>query len=207
MGAPKLTPKITVDQYLALERASSERHEYLDGVIYAMAGESEQHGDITFNLPGLLFPQLRGTPCRGRTKDTKVRSGPFPEGRECASGLYSYPDIVVVCGERQFHDAFKDVVLNPTAIFEVLSPSTEVFDRGEKFIRYQKWNPTLRDYVLISQDKPQIEHYRKQEDGTWSYRLHTELESSVAIPSIGCTLKLAEVYERIVFTTLTNTPT
>lgn len=101
----------------------------------------------------------------------------------------------------------RNVVLNPTAIFEVLSPSTEVFDRGEKFIRYQKWNPTLRDYVLISQDKPQIEHYRKQEDGTWSYRLHTELESSVAIPSIGCTLKLAEVYERIVFTTLTNTPT
>ena len=199
MGAPKAKPYFTVGQYLAIERKSHERHEYLDGVVYAMAGESGEHGDISANAMGSLVNQLKGKPCRARTKDTKVRSGPDPERGESSKGLYSYPDIVVICGEPQYHDDFKDIVLNPTAIVEVLSKSTERFDRGDKFNHYQTWNPTLRDYVLISQVEPLVEHFSKQADGTWLYSRTLGLDGSVTIPSIQCTLKLADVYDRVMF--------
>ncbi len=199
MGLPKAKPYFTVDQYLAIERKSRDRHDFLDGVIYAMAGESDPHGDITFNIGGILYVQLRGSPCVGRMKDTKVRSGPEPTGLHASAGLYSYPDILVICGERQFHDVHKDVILNPTAIVEVLSESTEAFDRGEKFNRYQTWNPSLRDYLLVAQDQARIEHYSRQDDGRWTYQRHLGLEAVVVIPSINCTLKLADVYEGVTF--------
>lgn len=189
----------TVEEYLALERASEERHEYLDGQIYAMAGESPQHGDICTNLVGMLYAQLRGSPCRVWSKDTKVRSGPDPRPRQTKEGLFSYPDLVVVCGEPQFHDEHRDVVLNPVVIIEVLSESTETFDRGEKFLRYQTWNPTLTDYLLVSQSSPIIEHYTRQPDGGWSYYVYEGLEQHLSIKSIDCTLRLAEVYDRVVF--------
>jgi Uma2 family endonuclease len=189
----------TVDQYLAIERAAEERHYYLDGEIYAMAGESDAHGVITVNLVGTLFNQLRGTPCQVRTKDTKVRSGPILSAGESARGLFSYPDVLAICGDAEYHDALKDVVLNPKAIFEVLSERTEAFDRGEKFTRLQTWNPSLTDYLLVAQDRAQIEHFARQADGSWSYRRITALDSSVAIASIKCTLNLADVYERVAF--------
>lgn len=192
-------PWYTVDNYLAIERASEERHLYLDGEIYAMAGESHAHGDISTNIVGLLHSQLRGKPCRARTKDTKVRSGPTPLPGKSMSGLFSYPDVLVICGEPEYHDAHEDIVLNPTTIVEVLSESTEAFDRGEKFRRYQQWNPSLCDYILVSQDRPQVEHYTRQPDGTWSYQRIEGLENEVVIRSIQCVLKLAEVYERVVF--------
>lgn len=199
MGALKLKPRFSVDEYLAMERAASDRHIYLDGEIYAMAGESDEHGDITMNLSGVLHSQLKGTPCRARAKDAKVRSGLAPLSGKSTKGMFSYPDIVVVCGEVEHHDAHKDIILNPKIVFEVLSRTTEAFDRGEKFTRYQTCNPTLTDYVLVLQDKPQIEHYQRQPDGKWSYCLHLGLEGSVTIASIGCTLKLADVYDRVVF--------
>lgn len=199
MGLPKTESLFTADEYLALERAAEERHEYLDGQIFAMAGESPKHGDISVNLVVSLGSQLKGKPCRARTKDTKVRSGPEPKFRKKFTGLFSYPDILVVCGEPEYHDAFKDVILNPKVIIEVMSPTTEAFDRGGKFTRYQKWNPTLTDYVLVSQDQPQIEHYSRQEDGSWSYNLYAGLSAKVVISSIKCTLKLADVYDRINF--------
>jgi Uma2 family endonuclease len=197
VGLPKLKPHYTVDQYLAIERASDERYEYLDGEIYSMAGESNDHGDISVNVVGLLHSQLRGTPCRVRTKDTKVRSGPVLKSGETSACLFSYPDVTVICGEMEFLDAHRDVILNPTMIAEVLSPSTEALDRGEKFTRYQTWNPSLKEYVLISQGKPQIEQYSKQDDGSWTYRRHVGLESTVVLTSIGCTLRLADVYDRV----------
>ena len=199
MGLPKPKPLFTVDEYLALERAAEERHEFLDGQIYAMAGEAGEHGDITVNLVITLGTQLKGTPCRIRTKDTKVRSGPALRAQQSTSGLYSYPDLVVVCGEPEYHDHFTDVILNPTAMIEVLSPATEAFDRGEKFFRYQMWNPTLSDYLLVSQDQPRIEHYHREQDGRWSYQCFTGLEAEVTIPSIHCTLRLADVYDRVAF--------
>jgi Uma2 family endonuclease len=204
MGYPKLKPHYTVEQYLAIERAAKERHQYYDGEIYATAGESLSHGTISVNVIWLLFTQLRGNPCQALAKDTKVRSGPTLKAGQTFECLFSYPDVVVICEEPEFLDAHKDVLLNPTAIAEVLSPSTEAFDRGEKFTRYQQWNPSLKGYVLVSQDKPQIEHFNKRADGKWSYELHVGLDAVVRIPSIDCTLKLSEVYERIVFPTLGN---
>ncbi len=192
---------VTVEQYLVIERAAEERHYYLDGEIYAMAGESDAHGDITVNIVGSLFNQLRGTPCRARTKDTKVRSAPILSAGDSARGLFSYPDVMVICGEPEYHDALKDVVLNPKVIIEVLSESTEAFDRGEKFTRLQTWNPSLTDFVLVSQDTPQIEHFTRQADGSWSYRRTTGLDARVVIASLNSTLKLADVYERVVFIT------
>jgi Uma2 family endonuclease len=193
------TPQFTVDEYLALERKSKQRHEYVDGQIYAMAGEGGEHGDISMNLDISLGSQLKGTPCRARAKDTKVRSGPIPKPGRSTLGLYSYPDLVVVCGEPEYHDEYRDVLLNPTVLVEVLSPATEAFDRGEKFDRYETWNPTLKDYLLVALDQPRIEHFSRQPDGSWSYHRYTGLEAVVPLPSIDCTLRLVDVYDRIVF--------
>jgi Uma2 family endonuclease len=189
----------TIDQYLKLERSSEQRHYYLDGEIYAMEGESLAHGDISVYIVASLVNQLRGTSCRALTKGTKVRSGPILSAGETTRGLFSYPDVLVICGEPECHDAMKDVILNPKVILEILSESTETFDRGEKFTRLRTWNPSLSDYLLVSQDLPQIEHFTRQADGTWSYRRTTGLDASVAIASIQCTLKLADVYERVTF--------
>src|SRR5262245_33540853 len=197
---PRPPYRFTVEEYLAFERASDERHEYLDGVIYAMAGsastqamvgESEDHGTICMNLSVSLGSQLRGTPCRAFSKDMQVRCGPYrPHTRE---GLYAYPDLVVVCAPSQYHDQARDVLLNPTVIVEVLSPSTEAFDRGEKFRRYRACLPTLTDYVLVAQNSPLVEHYHRQEDGTWVLRPLEGLHAHVHLEPSGCTVPLADV--------------
>jgi Uma2 family endonuclease len=200
MAAPKGTPRLTVDQYLAMERHSLVRHEYVDGFIWAMAGESDTHGIISVNLVITLGTQLKGKPCQVRSKDLKVRSGPTPKspGRDL-SGLYSYPDVVVVCDEPVYHDDYRDVLLNPAVIIEVLSPATEEFDRGEKCIRYRDWNPTLEAYLLVSQDRPQVEIYTRQDPTNWGQHMHTGLQSTVPLPTIGCTLVLTDIYDRVVF--------
>lgn len=190
----------TVEEYLALERASEERHEYLDGQIYAMAGESPEHGDICSNLIIEIGAQLRGRSCRVWAKDTKVRSGPIPKTRRIFKGLFSYPDLVIVCGEPQFHDTYRDVLLNPTVLIEVLSPTTEAFDRGEKFRRYRTFNPSLSDYVVVAQDQPLIEHFVRQEQGQWLLTASiSALTGRVALVSVQCTLHLTNVYDRVVF--------
>jgi Uma2 family endonuclease len=199
MALPKTELWLTIDEYLELERRSEERHEYLDGYLLAMAGESGAHADLCTNLTTIVGLQLRGTRCRARAKDTKVRSGPAPQSRRATKGLFSYPDLVVICGEPQYHDEHQDVVINPAVIIEVLSESTEAFDRGTKFLRYQVWNPTLTDYLLVSQDKPLIEHFTRQSDGGWLLRFYQGLEQAVPINAIDCVLNLAEVYDRIVF--------
>ena len=191
--------RVTVEQYLALERAGEERHQYLDGEIIAMAGEKLPHGIISTNLIGQFVVQLKGTPCFAVTKDTKVRSGLGVVAVNNASGMFSYPDILVVCGEAEYFDENSDVIINPTVIVEVLSPSTEAFDRGEKFQRYRAWNATLKDYVLVSQTKPHIEHFHRQLDGGWTMHESAGLNATVNLSSISCTLKLADVYDRIVF--------
>jgi Uma2 family endonuclease len=200
MSLPKSKPYYTVEEYLALERESEERHEYLDGQIYAMAGESLAHGDISVNLVRELSSQLRGGPCRVLSKDMKVRSGPFPKTRRQTRGLFSYPDVVIVCGEPQLHDEYRDVLLNPQVIIEVLSPSTEAFDRGEKFLRYRTYLESLTDYLVVAQNKPLVEHFTRQPNGQWLIAVAvTDPAGSVALTSIGCRLHLGEVYDRIVF--------
>src|SRR5262249_11116874 len=150
MSLPQTQIRYTEDQYLSMERESGERHEYLDGQIYAMAGESPEHGAICTNLTVAIGLQLRGTRCQAFTKDMKVRSGPLPQRRYSQKGLYSYPDLVIVCGEPQFLDDHRDVLINPRLIIEVSSPSTEAFDYSEKFRRYRTFNPSLTDYLIVA---------------------------------------------------------
>jgi Uma2 family endonuclease len=204
MATPQSRIYFTEEEYLAIERSSEERHEYIDGRIFAMAGESDQHGEICVNLIGELRSQLKGKPCRARAQNTKVRSGPEPKPSQNPEGFYSYPDALVVCGERKFHDKYRDVLLNPNVIIEVLSKSTEAFDRGEKFIRYRTWLPTLTDYILVSQDKPMIEHYRRRPNDEWILSTLDALDDTLRIESIGCLLKLSDVYDGVQFPTAQN---
>lgn len=111
--------------------------------------------------------------------------------------MISYPDLVVICGDQEYHDEFRDVALNPTVIIEVLSESTEAFDRSEKFHRYRLWNPTLTDYILVSQNKPLIEHYIRQSDGSWKFYFCDGLEREFSIESINSRLKVSDVFYRI----------
>ncbi len=184
-------------EYLESERKADERSEFIDGEIYAMAGESGRHGDISTNLTMLIASQLRGSECRARTKDTKVKSGALQS--RFGKGMISYPDIVVICGAPEYHDKFKDIVLNPAVIIEVLSESTEELTRGVKFVRYRNFNDTLTDYILVSQDEPRIEHYIRQKNGDWLLKEYYGLEMDFHISSINCSLKLIDIYERIEF--------
>jgi Uma2 family endonuclease len=142
---------------------------------------------------------LSGKPCRARSQNTKVRSGPEPKPSQNPEGFYSYPDVLVVCGERKFHDKYQDVLLNPNVIIDVLSKSTEAFDRGEKFIRHRTWLTTITDYILVSQDKPMIEHYRRRSDGEWVLSTLDGLDAALTIEPIGCSLKLSDVYDGVQF--------
>lgn len=190
MSLPRTLPVFTAEQYLDLERHTEIRHEFLDGTVYAMSGGSRAHSAICFNLAVSIGLQLRGTPCVGFSPDMKVRAGD--------ASLFAYPDLAVVCGEPLLHDDHGDVLLNPVVIFEVLSRSTEAYDRGEKFERY-KTIETLTDYVLVSQDRPRLEHFSRRPDGTWSLTELSRLESSLDIASINCRVPLSEVYDRIEF--------
>jgi Uma2 family endonuclease len=197
MGLAQTQPAYTVEDYLARERQSDERHQYVDGQIYAMAGESPAHSTLCFNLIAILGAQLRGKPCRGYSPNMKIRSGPLQGDKH--SGMFSYADVTVVCGEPRFHDEHRDVLLNPTVLVEVLSPGTEAFDRGEKFRRYRTHLESFSDYVLVSQDQPFVEHFRRQPAGQWLYSGVEGLEASLYLESIDCWLPLVEVYERIEF--------
>ncbi|MDQ3712456.1 MAG: Uma2 family endonuclease [Acidobacteriota bacterium] len=191
MALAKAYPIFSIENYLDFERVQTERHEFLDGSVYAMAGESPNHSTICFNLSGIIHNQLRGKRCRGFSPNMKIATN--------EKGLYSYPDLAVVCGQPTFYDKKSDVITNPTVIFEVLSPSTENYDRGEKFLRYTNQIETLRDYLLISQDKPLIEHYSRQENGGWEKKQIEGIEASVKIDSIECEILLAELYDLIEF--------
>jgi Uma2 family endonuclease len=190
MSLPRAMSVFTAEQYLDLERRSEIRHEFLDGIVYAMAGESPAHSTICFNLAVSTGIQLRGTPCRGFSPNMKVSAGD--------ASLYAYPDLAIVCGEARFHDQHGDVLVNPSVIFEVLSRSTKAYDRGEKFERY-KTIETLTDYVLVSQDRMLLEHFSRRPDGTWSHAEVGGPDSSLELASINCRVPVSEVYDRVEF--------
>ena len=190
MSLPRTLAVFTAEQYLDLERHTETRHEFLDGTVYAMSGASRAHSAICYNLAGITYRQLSGTRCAGFSSDMKVRVGD--------ASLFAYPDLAIVCGEPLLHDDHGDVLLNPVVIFEVLSRSTEAYDRGEKFERY-KTIETLTDYVLVSQDHARIEHFSRQPDGAWSLTEVSGLDASLDLASINCRLPLAEVYDRVEF--------
>jgi Uma2 family endonuclease len=187
----------TPEEYLSLERNSEFKSEYLQGEIYAMAGGSPEHGAITVNLSREISLQLKGRPCQVFSSDVRVRTTP--------SGLFAYPDLSVVCGELVFHDEKRDVLTNPVLLVEALSDSTEAYDRGRKFFQYRQIE-TLTDYLLVSQKEPYIDHYTKQADGRWLLTPVMGLEAILPIPSLGCTLLLSEVYDKITFPAETQFP-
>ena len=153
--------KWTPDEYLDAERTASQKHEYFGGEIFAMAGSTERHDTISGNVTISLGNALRGGACRPHTSDMRIH---IP-----ATGLYTYSDGLVVCG-AQFTDMTRDTLTNPAVLFEVLSDSTEGFDRGRKFDNYRSI-PSLMDYVLVSQHEVLVEHFVRQEDGTWNLRV------------------------------------
>jgi Uma2 family endonuclease len=199
MSLPQTHIRYTVEEYLEMERASEVRHEYLDGRIFEMSGESLSHGRISTNLVISLGLQLRGKPCDVLSKDTKIQSGWLPRPRQMMKGLFSYPDVVIVCGLPQFHDEYQEILINPNVIIEVLSDTTEKFDRGEKFRRYRAHLSTLTDYVLVSQNRPFIDHFSRSEGETWMFIPVEGLESTLQLASLDCALPLSEIYDRVEF--------
>lgn len=182
-------PYITEADYLERERASTTKHEYFAGAIFAMTGASEAHNLIASNLTAALHRQLRGRACRIYPSDMRLRV--------VATGLNTYPDLTIVCGPPQFADPSKrDTLINPTILIEILSPSTERYDRGLKFQNYRTI-PSLQDYMLIAQDSAHLEHYTRHETNQWILTEVSGLDRSLAIASLAITLALADVYEQI----------
>ena len=188
MSAPR-TDFITSAKYLAIERKAEVRSEYIAGRMYAMSGASRPHSLITGNLNRELSSRMRGRDCEVHAVDMRVKVSP--------TGIYTYPDIAAVCGEARFEDEHVDTLLNPTVIIEVLSESTEAYDRGEKFAQYRRLE-SLREYVLVAQNKIRIEHYRR--DGAeWILSEISDPGGTLDLPSIGCRVGIAEIYDKVEF--------
>lgn len=183
------TTFITPSEYLEIERKAEIKSEYINGRMYTMSGASERHNVIAGNTQSEIRLQLRGRDCRAYVSDMRVKVSP--------TRMYTYPDVVAVCGERQFEDSYVDTLLNPTVIIEVLSESTEAYDRGEKFAHYRRLE-SLREYVLIAQNKIRIEHYRREGEG-WLLSEISDSAGTVHLSSIDCHIAVAAIYEKVEF--------
>jgi Uma2 family endonuclease len=181
--------KLTEEQYLALERAAEFKSEYFDGEMFAMSGASMQHGRLQRNLISALSNDLRDSECEAFGSDLRVRVS----GR-----MYTYPDISVVCGKPLLADDQQDVLLNPVVIVEVLSPSTEKYDRGLKLQHYRTI-ATLQEYILVDQTQVRIEQYTRQDTAVWTVRDHQSLDAELTLPSIGVSLSMRHIYDRVEF--------
>ena len=180
---------LTEEAYLAIERRAESRSEFYNGEMFALAGASCRHNRIVTNLVTALDTQLRDRPCNVYSSDMRVRV--------TDTGLFTYHDLVVTCGEEEFVDGEQDTLLNPMVIMEAFSDSTEAYDRGKKFEHYQDIG-SLSTYVLVTQDAPRIERYVRQEDGrTWVYTETHGADGRVTIEAIGCDLRLEDVYTKV----------
>lgn len=178
---------VTPGAYLDLERKSEIRSEYVNGRVFVMSGASRAHNRIATNLSGLLWSQLRGRGCESYGSDMRVKVSP--------TGMYTYPDLVAVCGEPRFEDSNLDTLLNPVVIVEVLSESTEAYDRGEKFAHYRRLD-SLREYVLVAQGKMRVEHYRREGE-QWILTEISGEDGVLELPSIDCRVALRDAYEKV----------
>ena len=183
-------PFLTPEDYLSVERRAQTKSEYFDGEIFAMGGASEAHNLIVGNTLAEIHQRLKGRPCKIYANDMRVKISP--------TGLYTYPDVVGVCGHAQFDDQHLDTLLNPVLIIEVLSDSTEAYDRGRKFEHYRKLD-SLREYVLIAQNRPLVESYRRQTDQHWVLTESAGLDCVIRLQSLECDLALAEIYDKVEF--------
>ncbi|MCG6942119.1 MAG: Uma2 family endonuclease [Thiohalocapsa sp.] len=182
-------PHLSFDDWLAAERAATDaRSEFVDGEIFAMTGGTEEHNLISVNVSAELRAQFKRRPCYVYAGDMKVRVD--------TDNVGAYPDIMAVCGERTFHDQRRDIITNPTLIIEILSDSTEAYDRGDKFAHYRQL-PSLKTYVLISQHRVAAELYVRQDDGRWLLSTYDSLADTVPLESVDASLALAEVYDKL----------
>lgn len=188
---------LTPGEYLEQERKSEIRSEYIAGHIFAMSGASDRHNLIAGNLFGRLWTQMRGRGCRVYMSDMRVKVNP--------SGMYTYPDIAALCDEPRLEDAHFDTILNPQVIVAVLSESTEAYDRGEKFAHYRRLD-TLREYVLVAQDKVRVEHYVREGE-QWILSEISDTASTLHLASIDCHVGLAAIYEKVDFNLLPKAQT
>jgi len=184
---------MTVEEYLVLDASSEEKYEYYSGYARAMTGASLRHNRITLNIATQLTVAFEDGPCQAFVSDLRVQLA--------ARNQYVYPDVSVVCGEPDImkHDGL-DTLLNPTVIFEVLSPSTAANDRGEKFAMYREVE-ALQEYVLVEQHTMRIEHYARQEGGKWLLTVYQDADAIVSLPSVGAAFSLRDVYRRVHFDT------
>jgi len=185
---PQPKPRLTPEDYLAIERSAEFKSEYFDGEIFAMAGASRAHNSIVLNTGSEIRQHLKNRSCKAYVNDMRVKVNP--------TGLYAYPDVVVVCGKEQFEDTHLDTLLNPTLIIEVLSDSTEAYDRGRKFEHYRHLD-SLVEYVLIAQQRPHVESFRRQSDQHWLLTECSGLDGTLRLESIDCDLALAEIYAKV----------
>lgn len=180
----------TPEEYLALERSCETKHEYYNGEIFAMGGASKQHVLIVTNLVGELHSKLKEGRCTVYSADLRVQVAP--------TGLYTYPDVIVLCDAPRFSDEQKDTLLNPALIIEVLSESTKDYDRGGKFEQYRTIESFV-EYLLIAQDRPHVEHHTRQPDGSWILFETNSLEDTIQLKSVPCSLRIADIYAKIDF--------
>ncbi|MGE3540532.1 MAG: Uma2 family endonuclease [Candidatus Tectimicrobiota bacterium] len=180
--------RLTVEEYLAYERHAPYKSEYFNGEIFAMSGASRRHNLIALNIGAELRAQLKQRPCEVYTSDMRVKISP--------TGLYTYPDVVVVCEEPVFEDAEVDTLLNPTVLVEVLSKSTADYDRGEKFEHYRALL-SVQEYLLVAQERCHVVHYTRQPGNTWLLTETYDRHASIHLPSMHCDLLLSEVYAKV----------
>ena len=185
-------PRLTPEEYLAIERAAPTKSEYYQGLMYAMSGASWAHNRITTNLGAELRTALKSQGCDVSTSDLRVRVSP--------DGLYAYPDVVVLCEQARFADNQTDTLLNPTLLIEVLSPSTEAYDRGFKSAQYRTIT-SLQEYALVSQNEPRVEIYRRQTGGGWHFSEAIGLDASCRFEHLSCSIPLSEIFYRVIFDT------
>ncbi len=181
-------PPISPSEYLVRERAARYKSEYVGGEIRAMAGASRNHNRVALSLGAALHAQLTGGPCEAFVSDMRVKVA--------SMDTYFYPDVVVTCGASELEDDQEDTLLNPVVIAEVLSPSTSDYDHTRKWEHYRRI-PSLRDYLLFSQSEPRVERYARQSEGLWLFSETTGLDAMLRLDSIGCTIALRDVYERV----------
>ncbi|EYF04916.1 Uma2 family endonuclease [Chondromyces apiculatus] len=187
-AAPKV--RVTDEEYLDRERRAETKSELINGEIVAMAGASARHIAITMSIGAALYQRIR------TRRMPYLLLGTDQRVHVEATGLYTYPDVTVACGGPHFHPKHHDNLLNPTLIVEVLSPSTEAYDRGAKFAHYQTI-PSLAEYVLISQTSHRVEHFRRLETGQWLLTVYEGDEASLDLPALGFAIPLAEIYEQL----------
>jgi Uma2 family endonuclease len=181
---------LSPEEYLTRERKAAFRSQFYRGEMFAMAGGSPRHSLITANVIRELGSALKGRPCTAYDSNLRIRVS--------TTGLYTYPDASVICGKLEFDDEHRDTVLNPTVLVEVLSPSTEAYDRGKNFGHYRQL-PSLQEYVLVEQDGPRVERHARNADNTWTVTFKSGRDQSLELVSIGVALRLAEIYDKVDF--------